>query len=87
MLAWHSCHSRLFRLLPLTMQSSAFKAPDVVSLKILRFISAFSPDSMAVSVFSFQTGFVHISKTLELQDSYFEALKVLEMLFLFIESP
>ena len=42
---------------------------------------------MAVSVFSFQTGFVHISKTLELQDSYFEVLKVLEMLFLFIESP
>ena len=42
---------------------------------------------MAVSVFSFQTGIVHILKTLELQDSYFEVLKVLEMLFLFIESP
>ena len=41
---------------------------------------------MAVSVFFFQTGFVHILKTLELQDSYFEVLKVLEMLFLFIES-
>ena len=28
-----------------------------------------------------------VSVTLELHDSYFEALKVLEMLFLFIESP
>ena len=41
---------------------------------------------MAVSFF-FQTGFVNILKTLELHDSYFEALKVLEMWFLFIESP
>ena len=59
MLAWHSCHSRLFRLLPLTMHSSAFrlkKAPGVVRLKILRFISAFSPDSMAVSVFFLRQG-------------------------------